>query len=348
VCQPPQQTSKLLRRIHRRKSSGFWRCLTIYIAGNPPGPRRSALSARNNWTRLKTLRPEGYFDGIDDSHVLQSLLDRVQAWAEAKGRLRLVGPAQWSVNEEVGLLVDGFEDPNVLLMSYGRPYYEPVVEAAGYTKVVDMLAFQADLNAGYPRPKMTRMMVDFAKRSDAISWRTLDTMDFNGEITRAMHIFNDAWSENWGFIPYPDDAIQHLAKEMKPLIASERFLMGSIDGELAAFLCLLPDLNELARGFDGKLLPFNWAKLVYRLKTQKAKQARIPLMGLRRKYHNTRKGLALIATLCEESFETARQAGFTHCELSWILDDNEGMISICEQASAVPYKTYRMYEKRIG
>lgn len=290
----------------------------------------------------------GYFDGIDDSHVLQSLLDRVQAWAEAKGRLRLVGPAQWSVNEEVGLLVDGFEDPNVLLMSYGRPYYAPVVEAAGYTKVVDMLAFQADLNAGYPRPKMTRMMVDFAKRSDAISWRTLDTMDFNGEITRAMHIFNDAWSENWGFIPYPDDAIQHLAKEMKPLIASERFLMGSIDGELAAFLCLLPDLNELARGFDGKLLPFNWAKLVYRLKTQKAKQARIPLMGLRRKYHNTRKGLALIATLCEESFETARQAGFTHCELSWILDDNEGMISICEQASAVPYKTYRMYEKRIG
>jgi len=134
---------------------------------------------------------------------------------------------------------------------------------------------------------------------------------------------------------------------MKPLIAPERFLMGSIDGELAAFLCLLPDLNELTKGFDGKLLPFNWAKLIFRLKTQSAKQARIPLMGLKRKFHNTRKGLALIATLCEESFEVARQAGFTHCELSWILEDNEGMISICKQASAKPYKTYRMYEKRI-
>ena len=290
----------------------------------------------------------GYLDAIDDLEVLGALLEQAQVWATHKGRSRLVGPAQWSVNEEVGLLVDGFENPNVLLMSYGRPYYAPAVEAAGFTKIVDMLAFQADLHEGYPRPKMTQMMVDYAKRSDAITWRTLDKTDFNGEIKRAMDIFNDAWSENWGFLPFPDEAIQHLAKEMKPLIAPERFLMGSIDGELAAFLCLLPDLNELSRGFDGKLLPFNWAKLIYRLKTNKAKQARIPLMGLRQKYHNTRKGLALIATLCEESFETARQAGFTHCELSWILEDNEGMISICKQASAKPYKTYRMYEKRIG
>lgn len=289
----------------------------------------------------------GYFDAVDDAAILASLLDTAQDWAKQKGRARLVGPAQWGVNEEVGLLVDGFEHSNVVLMSYGRPYYAPAVEAAGFTKAIDMLAFQADLNEGYPRPKMTRMMVDYAKRSDAITWRTLDPKDFNAEIEQAMHIFNDAWSENWGFLPFPDDAIQHLAKEMKPLIAPERFLMGSIDGELAAFLCLLPDLNELTAGFDGKLLPLNWAKLIYRLKSQSAKQARIPLMGLKKKFHNTRKGLALIATLCEESFEVARQAGFTHCELSWILEDNEGMIAICKQASAKPYKTYRMYEKRI-
>jgi len=252
------------------------------------------------------------------------------------------------VNEEVGLLIDGFEHPNAILMSYGRPYYPPAVEAAGFVKAIDMLAFQAALNEGYPRPKMTTMMVDYAKKSDAISWRPLNKADFMSEIGHAMHIFNDAWSENWNFLPFPDEDIQHLANEMKPLIAPERFLMGSIDGELAAFLCLLPDINELAQGFDGKLLPFNWVKLLYRLKLQKARQARIPLMGLRRKYHNTRKGLALVAALCEESFEAARQAGFTHCELSWILEDNEGMISICEQASAKPYKTYRMYEKQIG
>ena len=290
----------------------------------------------------------GYFDAIDDPDILSGLLSQAQEWARNKGRARLVGPAQWGVNEEVGLLVEGFDAPNVLLMSYGRPYYAPAVEAAGFHKAVDMLAFQADLNEGYPRPKMTQMMVEYAKKSSAITWRPLNSKDFNAEIGRAMDVFNDAWSDNWGFLPFPEKDIQHLAKEMKPLIVPERFLMGSIDGELAAFLCLLPDLNELTKGFDGKLLPLNWAKLIYRLKTQKAGQARIPLMGLRRKYHNTRKGLALIAALCEESFEAARQAGFTHCELSWILEDNEGMIAICEQASAKRYKTYRMYEKRIG
>jgi len=290
----------------------------------------------------------GYFDAIEDADILSALLETAQNWAIEKGRTRMVGPAQWGVNEEVGLLVDGFNHSNVILMSYGRPYYAPAFEAENFTKAVDMLAFQADLEAGFPRPKMARLMFEYAKKSGAISWRPLDKKDFVGEIQRAMHIFNDAWSDNWGFLPFPDEDIQHLAKEMKPLIVPDRFLMGSIDGELAAFLCMLPDINELSAGFDGKLLPFNWLKLIYRLKSQKATQARIPLMGLSRKYHNTRKGLALVAALCEESFASARDAGFTHCELSWILEDNEGMIAICEQASATRYKTYRMYEKQIG
>ena len=290
----------------------------------------------------------GYFDAIDDPNVLSALLQTAQNWAQIKGRSRIIGPAQWSINEEVGLLVEGFEHPNVLLMPYGRPYYAPAVEAEGFTKMIDMIAFQADLSLGDSRPKIARTMLEYAKRSDTITWRTLDPKDFDGDIARAMHVFNDAWSENWGFLPFPDEAIQHLAKEMKPLIAPERFLLGFIDGELAAFVCLLPDLNELSRGFDGKLLPFNWAKLIYRLKTQKAKQARMPLMGLRKSFHNTRRGLALITAICEESFEAARQAGSTHCELSWILEDNAGMISICKQASAESYKTYRMYEKKIG
>lgn len=290
----------------------------------------------------------GYLDCIDEADVCASLINAAEAWALQKNRTRLIGPAQWGVNEEVGLLIDGFDTPNVVLMPYGKPYYQNFLEAAGFVKVIDMLAFQADLNAGYPRPKMTTMMVDYATRSEAVTWRKLDPKNFTRDIEFAMEVFNDAWSENWNFLPFPDDAIQHLAKEMKPLISPDLFYLGYIEGELAAFLCMIPDLNALTRGFDGRLLPFNWAKLVYRLKTGKVHQARVPLMGLRKKFHNTRKGLGLIAALCETSFEAARQKGFTHCELSWILEDNEGMISICEQASATPYKTYRMYEKRIS
>ena len=290
----------------------------------------------------------GYFDAIDDANILSALLETAQNWAIEKGRARMVGPAQWGVNEEVGLLVRGFDHSNVILMSYGRPYYPPAVEAAGFEKAVDMLALQANLHEGFPRPKLARLMYEHAKRSDAISWRPIDKRDFNREIELAMDVFNDAWSENWGFLPFPDEDLQHLAKEMKPLIMPDRFLMGYIDGELAAFICILPDINELASGFDGKLLPFNWAKLIYRLKVQKAKQCRIPLMGLKCKYHNTRNGLALTTAICEEALNSARDDGFTHCEFSWILEDNEGMIAIALQASAEAYKTYRMYEKQIG
>lgn len=290
----------------------------------------------------------GYLDTIDDPDVIATLLARAEHWATDSGRTRIVGPAQWGVNEEVGLLVDGFDTPNVMLMSYGKPYYQAAVEGAGFTKAIDMYAFQADLNEGYPRPKMTRMMVDYATKSKSVTWRKLDPKNFTRDIESAMDVFNDAWGNNWGYLPFPPDAIQHLAKEMKPLIHPDRFYLGYIDGELAAFICLLPDLNELVDGFDGKLNPINIAKLLYRMKFGQTKQSRVPLMGLRTKYHNTRKGLGLVATLCETVFEAGRQAGYTHCELSWILEDNEGMISICKQASAVPYKTYRMYEKHLS
>ena len=110
---------------------------------------------------------------------------------------------------------------------------------------------------------------------------------------------------------------------------------------------MIPDINTAIAGLDGKLFPFGWAKLINRLKIKGVTQARIPLMGLRKEWHNTRKGLAIVAKLCETVFEAGRQKGFTHCELSWILEDNAGMIRICEQASAIPYKTYRVYEKAI-
>ncbi len=290
----------------------------------------------------------GYLDAIQDETVIFALLEAAENWATAKGRSRLVGPAQWGVNEEVGLLIDGFEHPNVVLMPYGKAYYQSAVEGFGFEKAVDLYAFQADIHAGYPRPKMTQMMVNYATKSESVVWRKLDPKNFTRDIESAMEVFNDAWGNNWGFLPFPDDAIQHLAKEMKPLISPNRFYLGYIEGKLAAFICLIPDLNELARGFDGKLLPFNWAKLIWRLKFGKIKQSRVPLMGLKTEFHNTRKGLGLVAALCEEVFAAARDEGYTHSELGWILEDNESMIAICKQASAVPYKTYRMYEKQIG
>lgn len=290
----------------------------------------------------------GYLDAIEDVNVVQALLAQAEEWLLSKGRKRMVGPSQWSVNEECGLLVEGFDNPPVVMMPHGRPDYQACLESFGLSKAIDMFAFQSELAAGYPRTKFLQSLLKYAKKNKTITWRAMDMSKFRQEVDLVMDIFNDAWSENWGFIPFSDEQISHMAKEIRPIIFNEGLWIGYINEEPAAFIWMIPDLNEITQGLDGKLLPLGWAKLIWRLKVKGAKQARIPLMGLRKTHQNTRKGLALVAQLCETVFESGRKKGFTHCELSWILEDNEGMIGICEQAEAKNYKTYRMYEKEIG
>jgi len=290
----------------------------------------------------------GYLDSAADSQITQALLSAAEDWVKSKGRDKIIGPAQWSVNEECGLLIDGFDTPPAVLMPYGRPDYKTSFEAAGFTKVVDMYAYMSDLHAGYPRSRIVKALVGYAEKTPSLTWRKLDTKNFVEDIKIAMDIFNDAWSENWGFIPFTPEQILHTAKEMKPILVRDTFWIGFIDERPVAYVCMIPDINEAAKGFDGRLLPFNWAKFVWRLKVRKIKRLRLPLMGLRREWHNKRKGVSLTTKICELAYAGARDNGYTHCELSWILEDNEGMKAICDQAQAVHYKTYRMYEKTIS
>jgi len=289
----------------------------------------------------------GYFDCEENSETGQALLAAAMSFLKSKGAVKMIGPASHSTNEESGLLIDGFDTPPVLMMPYGRPDYPKMFDDFGLEKAIDLLAFDADLHAGYPRPKMTQAMVKYAKTNPSITFRSMDMSRFREEVDMAMDIFNDAWSENWGYIPFTPEQINHMAAEMKPLIHADGFRVGLIDGEPAAFIWMIPNLNEAIRDLDGKLFPFGWAKLIKRLKITGVKTARIPLMGIKKKYQSQRAGLAVIASLCEDVFETGRKRGYTHCELSWVLETNKSMRKICEQASAVPYKTYRMYVKDI-
>lgn len=290
----------------------------------------------------------GYLDTIEDKSVTQALLKAAQDWLLAQGRKKIIGPAQWSVNEECGLLIDGFDTPPAILMPFGRPDYQQSVEGFGFTKAVDLYAYMSDLHAGYPRSKLIQSMVNYADKSQRLTWRRLDKKNFIEDIKLAMDIFNDAWSDNWGFIPYSAEQILHMAKEMKPLLIQDAFWIGFIDDKPITFVCMIPDINAAAHGFNGYLLPFNWARFIWRLKVNKIKRLRLPLMGMRREWHNKRMGVALTTRICELAYEGARNNGYTHCELSWILEDNEGMKAICDQASAQHYKTYRMYEKNIA
>lgn len=289
----------------------------------------------------------GYFDCEENPETGKALLSIAETYLKSKQATKMIGPTSHSTNEESGLLIDGFDAPPVLMMPYGRPDYQAMFDAFGFSKAIDLLAYQADLHAGYPRPKMTQAMVKYAQSQPSITFRSMDKSRFREEVDLAMEIFNDAWSENWGYIPFTQAQINHMASEMKPLIHADGFRVGMIDGEAVAFIWMIPNLNEAIRDLDGKLFPFGWAKLVTRLKITGVKTARIPLMGIKKKYQSQRAGLSVIASLCEDVFETGRARGYTHCELSWVLETNKSMRKICEQASAVPYKTYRMYEKSI-
>ena len=289
----------------------------------------------------------GFFDCEENKATGASLLEAAQFWLQTRKVGRIIGPAQWSVNEECGLLIDGFTTPPVVMMPHGRADYKDMIEMQGFTKAVDMLAYQSELSAGYPRPKMAQAMVKSADRNKDIVIRPMGS-NFMDEVSVVMDIFNDAWSDNWGFVPFSDKQIEHMAKEIKPIMFKEGLWVGEYKGVPIAYIWMIPDLNEAIRDIEGNLWPLGWMKLLWRLKVSGVKQARIPLMGIRKEYHNSRTGLSIVAKLCETVFEAARQKGFTHCELSWVLEDNAGMKSICEQAGAIPYKTYCMYEKRLS
>jgi GNAT superfamily N-acetyltransferase len=289
----------------------------------------------------------GFFDFFADNLLGQLLLESAENWLKVRGVERIIGPANWSVNEECGLLISGFDTPPVVMMLHGKEEYKGIVEDFGYTKAIDMFAYQAELSAGYPRPKITQMMVKSADRNNDIKVRSMRSGKFRDELNIVMDIFNDAWSENWGFVPFDEAKIEHMANAIRPIMFREGLWIGEYQGKPIAYIWMIPDVNEAIEGLNGSILPFGWVKLFWRLKIRGVKQARIPLMGLRKEFHNTRIGLSLVAKLCETVFEAGRKKGFSHCELSWILENNSGMISICEQASAVPYKKYRMYQKKI-
>jgi len=272
----------------------------------------------------------GCFDCEADNAIGRVLMDAAADWLKTRGLTKMVGPYQYTIYEEVGLLVDGFDTPPVLMMPYGRVDYPQMLEDMGFSKAIDMIAFWADIHAGYPRPKIVNTMLASIENDPDISVRPMRKGKFLEEVQMAMEIFNDAWSENWGHVSLSDAQIKHMANELKPVISPDFFWVCEYKGEPAAFILMVPNVNEAIKDLDGKLLPFGWVKLLYRLKVKGVKTARIPLMGVRREFQRKRTGLSMAAFLSEKVFEMGRKNGYTHVEMGWILENNKSMIRIIE------------------
>jgi hypothetical protein len=286
----------------------------------------------------------GMFESIPDDAVIDGLLASAEAWLAERGCEHVVGPFNLNINQEVGLLVDGFDSSPFFMMGHGMPYYGEALARRGYAEVQRMLAYEMPVLFERPR-LMSIMMKQLGPR---VTMRTLDRRKLVEELEILRDIFNDAWSENWKFVPWTSREFLAVGKEMMMLIPPDLVQIAEVDGEPAAFIVMLPNLNEVIGDLDGRLLPFGWAKLLWRIKVRYPKSGRVPLMGVRRRFHRTRLGPGLAMFCISALREPAHRAGLERAELSWILEDNQGMRSILEAVGGEVTRTYAMFEKSLS
>ncbi len=292
--------------------------------------------------------PVGHFGCLsasDDPEVFAALLETAESFLRSRGVKRAYGPFTLSINEETGLLVEGFDTPPMLLMGHDPPYAAARLEALGYRKEKDVYAYLLDMQA--PLSRSARGMLERPLAS-SVRLRRLDFSDYKNEIRRMVDIFNDAWSGNWGFVPLTETETDEMAQRMRILLDERLVWFAEADGEAVGFIVVLPNVNEAARDLSGRLLPFGWAKLLWRLKVRGVKSGRVPLMGVRRRLAGTVLGSAIPLQLIGAVLPANAAFGFRWIELSWILEDNLPMRRILERLGAQAYKTYRVYGKHLG
>ncbi len=320
-----------------------WQAWVAYRDGRPVG-RISAQIDRLYLERYPDRT--GHFGSLEaenDPAIFSRLLDTAQAWLREQGMSLVTGPFNLSINEEAGLLVDGFDTPPRIMMGHNPPCYGAHIEANGFKPVRDLLAYHQPPSYEFS-PAIKRLL---ERSSGRINIRQLNRKALDEELATLRHIFNDAWSENWGFVPFTEAEFREVGKAMTLLLDDDFVQIAEVDGEPAAMIIGLPDINQAIRDLNGRLFPLGWLKLLWRIKVRYPTHARIPLMGVLKKYQNTRLGPALAFAVTEALRAPFVRRGIEDVEMSWILDNNQGMRNIIEQLGGVEYKRYRLYEKTV-
>jgi GNAT superfamily N-acetyltransferase len=286
----------------------------------------------------------GFFECRDDQAVADALLAAAAQWLKARGFDTVRGPASFSVNDECGLLVDGFETPPTLMMPHNPRYYVRLLEAAGFAKAKDLWVYEGgDVRHYVPAPERLARAMDLIRQRLGITLRPLNMKDFEGDVERIKEIYNVAWEKNWGFVPMTEKEIDHLAKQFKPIVIPDIVPFAEKDGKVIGFGIVLPDLNAILQSNrNGRLLPV-LPKLLWSLKTKKIRRARIPLLGILPEYQ----GKGIDAMLYHWIWTRSGERNITWGEAGWILEDNPAMNAGLEKMGFRVYKTYRLYDRAL-
>lgn len=283
----------------------------------------------------------------EDQAVAQALIGRAEGWLREKGMTRVLAPLSMSIWEEPGQLTMGFDHPPTVMMGHQPQRYDDYIKALGYQPAKTLNTYELDITKGFP--PLIQRIVQSGEKNAKIRIRNVDKSKFDAEAALILDILNDAWSDNWGFVPFTDTEIKYAGKKFKPIVREDLIMIAEYEGEPVAFMMTLPDLNEVLKPMGGKLFPFNWAKLLLWLRKPRVRTMRVPLMGVRKRLQASRLASQLAFMMIEAiRLNSVREYGASRGEIGWILDDNQGMNAIAEAIDSHVNKTYVIYNKPLA
>ncbi|MBN1632595.1 MAG: hypothetical protein JW917_00345 [Ignavibacteria bacterium] len=286
----------------------------------------------------------GFFESVNDQNVANELFKAAEEFLKSKGKDTIRGPLNPSTNDEVALLIEGFDRPPVLLMTYNPDYYPSLIENYGLKKAKDMYAFivhDSVMSDEKVMGKLSRIS-DIVQKKEKIKIRTLDMSDFKNELQRVKEVYNKAWSYNWGFVPMTEKEFDFLSESLKPIIDKDLVYFAEVEDKPIGFSLALPDMNVVFKKINGRIFPFGFIKIL--LGRKKITRIRLITLGIIPEYQ--KKGIEAI--FIKNTIEIGTSKGYNQAEISWILEDNIPMVRTAVNLGADRYKTYRIYEKKIS
>ncbi len=287
----------------------------------------------------------GFFESVDDPDVVAALFDAAGEWAGGKGRGRILGPMDFTTNDEVGILIEGFELRPMILENWHPPYYQRLIEAEGFEKAMDLLMWElqfGDLKEGESFDPAIHAAAEKGLRDEGVTIRSIELRNLADEMRSFSEVYNEAWGSNWGFVPATDAEIEFHAKLLKQVLNPDWAYIAEKEGEPVGAALTLPDINQAMAKLNGRLLPFGWLRFL--LAKRKIDQLRVLALGVKSEYRHS--GVA--AGLYLKHLETAALPGTIEGgEMGWILETNEAMNRAMEGMGGKIVKRYRMYERAL-
>ncbi|MFD1034926.1 N-acetyltransferase [Sphingomonas hankookensis] len=350
----PPLKSEVAGQIDPKKNGWFSHAEAQLYVAERAGKVVGRISAHLDTLALTMPTDKGFGPGVgfwgmieaEDEATAEALIAQAEQWLRAKGMTRAIGPCALSIWEEPGLLIKGHDHSPTVLMGHHLPQYQGWIEDAGYAPVKQLVTYDLDITKDFP--PIVQRIVAAGEKNDRIRIRRVNKAKFADEAEIILRILNDAWSDNWGFVPLTQPEVDDVGKKLKPLVFEDLIRIAELDGEPVAFMITLPDMNEPLKPMGGSLLPFNWLKLLLWLRAPKARTMRVPLMGVVKRLQASRMASQLAFMMIEYIRRDAvAKFGATRGEIGWVLDDNQGMNAIATTIDSKINRVYQMYERTI-